>query len=399
MRAVVLDNNGDTVDFAYFDEVAGRIVLNPTQSTVPDTYNLVVRYYMEDYEERWVNQPFIAIVNVCQTTISSNGAGLIDRTTGWGDEFIMIETDAALSLFTMQPDCGYSLDVKPMLRNGPDSYAELPVPLSLSYNSDHELIIGKCSTTTMEMDDDCKYEPYEIIYDIVFMVTANNMPSTMNMDLEVRVEIGNSCLADTVAIQNMILDGQALSNTENPEIVYIINQDAQTITIAPSLNQDYSFCPVTASLTELTASGIDPTSISFDPYTGGFTVGTGNRAMHNVITTWRLDISPTYNVGAGATQMIFTVTFFDDCYNAVVAPAWSAGADVALYVATDILYTSPTVNMNCGMITNSLTLLNSDSDNPSFSLIPDNKINILGNSVNHLGEHFLRIKSCITVYD
>lgn len=109
---------------------------------------------------------------------------------------------------------------------------------------------------------------------------------------------------------------------------------------------------------------------------------------------------PTYNVGSAPGTITFTVTFFDDCYNAVVSPAWSAGADVALYVETDILYTAPTVNMNCGFIMNSLTLLNSDSDNPNFSIVSDNKVNIFGNSVvNHLGEHHLRIKSCITVYD
>lgn len=39
------------------------------------------------------------------------------------------------------------------------------------------------------------------------------MASTLNTDLEVRVEIGNSCLADTVTIQNMLLDGIALTNT------------------------------------------------------------------------------------------------------------------------------------------------------------------------------------------
>ena len=66
----------------------------------------------------------------------------------------------------------------------------------------------------------------------------------------------------------------------------MINEDAQTVTIVPSLEQDYSFCPITATLTELSASGIDPTSIQFNPYTGGFTVGTSNRAMHNLVTSW-----------------------------------------------------------------------------------------------------------------
>lgn len=41
------------------------LILNPLQTTVPDTYSLVVHYYMEDYDFRWVDQPFIATVNVC----------------------------------------------------------------------------------------------------------------------------------------------------------------------------------------------------------------------------------------------------------------------------------------------------------------------------------------------
>lgn len=68
----------------------------------------------------------------------------------------------------MSPDCGYSLDVTPKLRVNDGSYLDLPVPLSLSYNSDNELIVGKCSSTTFSLDGECQNEPYEIVYDVVF---------------------------------------------------------------------------------------------------------------------------------------------------------------------------------------------------------------------------------------
>ena len=398
VRGVVTDMNGNVVDFASFNESTGMLTLHPLQTTVPDTYQLVVHFYMQDYDFRWTNEPFIATVNVCTTTILSNGASLTDVITGWGDDFVGIDASAALSMFTMSPDCGYALEVSPKLMIGAD-LVDLPVPFSLSYEDQSAtLVAGKCSSTTFSMDPECAYEPYEIIYDVVFVVSANNMAS-VNTALQVRVEIGNSCLTDSVAIESLIVDGTPLINDSNPEIIYVINDDAQTVTIVPNLNQGYNFCPVTATLNELSATGIDPSTIVFNPYTGGFEVATADRAMHNVQTSWELVIIPTYNSNYEAQIITFTVTFFDDCYNAVVTPAWSAGASVPLYVATDILYTLPGVNMSCGVISNSLTLLNSDSDDPSFGLVPTNKINIFGSSVNHLGQHYLRIKSCITVYN
>jgi hypothetical protein len=84
------------------------------------------------------------------------------------------------------------------------------VPLSLTYDANHVLSIGKCTPSTFALDWECANDPYEIVYDIVFHVTANGDPITLNTDLDVRVEIGNTCLADAVAIQNLIDDSNII---------------------------------------------------------------------------------------------------------------------------------------------------------------------------------------------
>jgi hypothetical protein len=76
--------------------------------------------------------------------------------------------------------------------------------MSLTYDN-KILKIGKCSTSTFSSDPECSKDPYSIIYDIVFHVTANNDASTLNTELDVRVEIGNTCLKDSLTIAALLV--------------------------------------------------------------------------------------------------------------------------------------------------------------------------------------------------
>jgi len=65
VKGEVRDASGNPVDFCYFDNTLGKIVLNPGIDTIPDSYNLYVHYFMEDYPTRFVNKQFVAVVNAC----------------------------------------------------------------------------------------------------------------------------------------------------------------------------------------------------------------------------------------------------------------------------------------------------------------------------------------------
>ena len=100
-----------------------------------------------------------------------------------------------MALFTQSPNCGYTLNVTPKLRLANGKWGDLPVPMSLIYDK-NILTVGKCGSSTFTSDPECSKDPYSIMYDIVFHVTANNDASTLNTDLDVRVEIGNTCVKD-----------------------------------------------------------------------------------------------------------------------------------------------------------------------------------------------------------
>ena len=57
---MVIDANGNQVDFASFDNNSGKILLTPLVDTIPDTYTLYVRYYMESYPMRFTDEVFVA---------------------------------------------------------------------------------------------------------------------------------------------------------------------------------------------------------------------------------------------------------------------------------------------------------------------------------------------------
>lgn len=127
VNGIVVDGEGQPVDFASFDQTSGLLTLHPSPETTPGTYFLTVHFYMENYDFRFVDEPFVAEVVVCSTTLYSNGAFLDSRQTGWGDAYIEVDAGAALSMFTQSPDCGYPLQVVPKIDNGDGTFSDLPV--------------------------------------------------------------------------------------------------------------------------------------------------------------------------------------------------------------------------------------------------------------------------------
>ena len=105
-------------------------------------------------------------------------------------------------MITLEPNCGYAVAIKPVVSTNGSPYEPLPIPSSVEYSAAVAMMrVGKCSLATYGSDPDCATTvPYEIIYDIVIEITADNDPSTTNRDIAFTVEIGNTCLEDYVQI-------------------------------------------------------------------------------------------------------------------------------------------------------------------------------------------------------
>lgn len=160
---------------------------------------------------------------------------MTDRQTGWGDPYITVDVASALASFEQVPNCGYTLEVTPKLLNIDGSLSDLPVPMSLSYESNTgSLYAEKCSPDTFAFDNECLSDPYEIIYDVVFFVSANGDMANANSDLEVRIEIGNTCLTDQVTIQNLLLNQQSqVQDGEN--FSYVLSNPSTALIVDPVL--------------------------------------------------------------------------------------------------------------------------------------------------------------------
>jgi len=98
----------------------------------------------------------------------------------------MINIGAAIDSmnYAQTPNCGFDFDIMPKLKNADGSLSDLPVANSVRYDAEARMLyIEKCSAATFDIDTDCASSPYEIVYDIMFAVTANNEPISLNTDL------------------------------------------------------------------------------------------------------------------------------------------------------------------------------------------------------------------------
>lgn len=220
---------------------------------------------MVDYPQRFINKEFIATVEACQTSVV-NGGSISDRQMGWGDEAIEIDVSAALASITLSPDCGYDVTFEPVIRTStsPDTFTALP-PFSVSWSeSTSTIFVSKCSQDVFSFDPECQNDPYEIVYDIVILVRATvDGQFTTNTELSFTVEIGNTCLDDTVTVQYLSTD-DGTAYVDGSSINYVLASSVDNaMIITPFITQMYSFCPITASLTGPTQTGI-----SFNQNTG-----------------------------------------------------------------------------------------------------------------------------------
>ena len=90
----------------------------------------------------------------------------------------------------------------------------------------------KCSTATSDIDPDCQGLPYEIFHDIVFEVAAVGDPDSVNRQLEVRIEIGNSCVTDYV-VMNTLMTNTNIEIKDNDFVDYVLRQPATPLIIMP----------------------------------------------------------------------------------------------------------------------------------------------------------------------
>lgn len=163
------------------------------------------------------------------------------------------------------------------------------------YSDDTGILTAeKCSPDTFMLDAECAGTPYEIIYNVVFGVMVNDDPSTFNSDLTVNIEIGNTCLADTVAINHLLVGQQSVIQDQSG-FTYVLSLPSGELLVEPILTQDYSFCPVMATLVETSATGVDPSLITFNPTTGSFVIDSADKMLHGVTMDFELTIKPALN--------------------------------------------------------------------------------------------------------
>lgn len=93
---------------------------------------------------------------------------------------------------------------EPVIRTStsPDTYTTLP-PFSVTWTESLSTIsVSKCSSDVFSFDPECQNDPYEIVYDIVILVKATvDGQFATSTELSFTVEIGNTCLDDTVTLQ------------------------------------------------------------------------------------------------------------------------------------------------------------------------------------------------------
>ena len=192
----------------------------------------------------------------------------------------------------------------------------------------------------------------------------------------------------------MILDGDSFR--------YVLKQTAETLVIMPTLAQDWEFCPNTCSFSENSSSGIDSSVVSFSPQTGAFMINSNDKTLHNVQVDLTLECRPSFNTGAVTSSFDFSFIFYDECWDTQMTPTFSSGINAPLFIENLMPYQQATSIAECGVFENSITLLNADGDMPVIELNLDanSMITVMGdNPDEHIGEHFVRIKSCISVFD
>jgi len=172
--------------------------------------------------------------------------------------------------------------------------------------------------------------------------------------------------------------------------------------IAPQLIQGYSFCPITATLQDPVNGQIYTSLISFDQTTGVMTFNSDDKTMHGLSLSLTLQISASLNSNAAASTIDIIVNVVDECHQSSPSAAIAQSKETSLFAETFLGFLPAQNAKNCGMISNELVFANADGNDPSITLFTQtpNTIRIYGDdAVEHVGNHYVRIKSCISVYE
>ena len=115
-----------------------------------------------------------------------------------------------------------------------------------------------------------------------------------------------------------------------------------------------------------------------------------------------LECRPSFNTDAATATFDFSFIFYDECWDTQIVPSFSSGIDAPLFLENMMPYQPASSTAECGAFEDSITFLNADENMPVIELNADmdNMIRVKGtDSVEHVGEHFVRIQSCFTVFD
>ena len=365
---------------------------------MPKDYSLFVKYYMADYTFLTSYEWFMTTVQACTATISSSVTP-ISASTGWGDDAISIDLSSQLSTFSQSPDCGYKYVIQPKLRKADNSLTALPIANMLTWDAaNKKLIAQKCSKATFALDPQCQFEPFDILWDIVFEVSVDGVFVATNRDLEVRIEVGNTCKSDYLKVLGLLNEtGTPISN----QIDYTLREPASPMVIKPLLQQGYPFCPIVAKLTDANGNAIDSMVVAINKATGTITINSNDRTLHNEVLYLKIALKASLNLGLEEQSYTFSVKTLDQCYSVVPTAAVSPRVEVSLFYNKFQTFTPATTTQNCGEIIYSLTHVNADGRDPIIEIATQpNTMHIYGdNTAEHVGLQQVRIQSCIRVYE
>lgn len=201
----------------------------------------------------------------------------------------------------------------------------------------------------------------------------------------------------------MVLNNEDKSVIYNGQsFQYTLKQTAEPLVILPTLDQDWTFCPNTCTFSERSNSGIDSSVVNFAPHNGAFQINSNDKTLHNTQVDLTLECRSSFATESETSVFDFSFVFYDECWDAQLTPPFSSGIDAPLFLENSLVYTKPSTAAECGAFEDSLTFLNADENMPEIELDAgmDGMIRVMGTDpVEHTGEHYVRIKSCITVFE
>lgn len=120
-----------------------------------------------------------------------------------------------------------------------------------------------------------------------------------------------------------------------------------------------------ASLTQTDGPALNPGIVTVDQHTGVVTIDSSDKTLHGITVQFVLSVSPAMIDGAAPDQFVVYFTFYDECYDTSISQVYPQGlSNWPLFLATTVPYTPATSTKNCGVISYTLTMLNSDTIDP-----------------------------------